>query len=293
MIRYLEAPSTAPTKKPKFGPRIPRIGSQGWWYLEAYKERTGYTKLWDHLTEYELARNKALAELDYKILGYSLTGAPDQIIEEEDIEYPIPYPCKITHKPHWFPDLKTISYKDYQVWSWAAAVKALDLPISKEAESWYNFLNLDQTKVEAVTVLDFFKKDNQKKLAADIEFDLTAAHPSSRLISSVKFNIPEASFYNALNNTLEDNHPFPVTEGGFAIKEEFLKYYLEQRLEEYLALGGTKELITWEIINTGKKIADPFYWDLWADLDKLRIRYKRFCAERHLNPEEEEGDTLL
>jgi hypothetical protein len=80
-----------------------------------------------------------------------------------------------------------ISYKDYQVWSWAAAVKALHLPISKEAESWYNFLDLDQTKVEAVAVLDFFKKDNQKKLTADAEFDLTTAHPSSKLISSIKF----------------------------------------------------------------------------------------------------------
>ncbi len=91
-------------------------------YQEAQKGGKGYTKLWDHLAEYELARNNALAELDYKILGFSLSGAPDQVTEEEDIEYPIPYPCKITHKPHWFPTLKTITFKDCQVWSWEAAI---------------------------------------------------------------------------------------------------------------------------------------------------------------------------
>ena len=76
VIRYLEAPSTAPIKKPRFGPKIPRIGSQGWWYLEAQKEKKGYTKLWDHLIEYELARNKALAELDNKILGFQPDRSP-------------------------------------------------------------------------------------------------------------------------------------------------------------------------------------------------------------------------
>jgi hypothetical protein len=104
-------------------------------------------------------------------------------------------------------------------------VKALDLPISKEAESWYNFLDLDQTKVEAVAVLDFFKKDNQKELTADAEFDLTTAHLSSKLISSIKFDIPEASFYNTLDDSFKDDHPIQLTEGGFAIKEDFLKYY--------------------------------------------------------------------
>ncbi len=83
-----------------------------------------------------------------------------------------------------------------------------------------------------------------------------------------------------------------MTEGGFAIKKHFLKDYLEQRLEEYLALGGTKELITWEIVNTGKKVADPFYWDLWADSDNLRIRYNLYCAEKHIDPEEEEEGNI-
>jgi hypothetical protein len=76
VYHHLEAPSAAPTKKPRFGPRIPRIGSQGWWYHEAQKEGKGYTKLWDHLTEYKLARNKALAELDNKILGFQPDRSP-------------------------------------------------------------------------------------------------------------------------------------------------------------------------------------------------------------------------
>ena len=296
MYHHQKTSTTAPIKKPKIEARPPRIGSQGWWYQEAQKQGKGYTRLWDHLTEYEVAKYKAIAELDYKVLGIGLTGAPDQLTEEdieEDIEYPIPYPCRITHKPHWFPILKTITYQDYQLWSWTAAIKALDLPISKEAETWYNYMNLDQIKLEVTEVLSFFKKDKERKLKAEAESLLNSLKQDSKLIKSIKFDIPTAYFYSSLNNSLNDKRPIPVTKEGFTIRTGFLKLYLEQRLEEYLALGGTKELTTWEVINQGKKVANPFYWDLWADLDILRIKYKLYCAEHYIDPEVEEGDIQV
>jgi hypothetical protein len=298
VYQHQKTPNAAPTKKPRFGPRLPRIGSQGWWYREAQKSGQGYTTLWDHLTEYELAKNKAIAELDYKVLGLGLTGAPDQLTEEdlenEDVEHPVSYPCRITHKPHWFPTLKSITYQDYQLWSWTAAIKAVDLPISDEAASYYYYLDLDQTKLEAAEVLSFFKKDKERKLTAEAEVLLNSPKQDSKTIKSVKFDIPAATFYSSLNNTLNDDRPIPVTEGGCAIRTKFLKLYLEQRLEEYLALGGTKELTIWEVVNQGKKVADPFYWDLWADLDYLRIKYNQYCNQHFIDPEvEEEGDIQL
>jgi hypothetical protein len=42
------------------------------------------------------------------------------------------------------------------------------------------------------------------------------------------------------------------------IRKKFLKFYLEQHLEEYLALGGLKELIDREpMIAAGVKLLDP------------------------------------
>lgn len=152
---------------------------------------------------------------------------------------------------------------------------------------------MDQTKLEAVEVLSFFKKDKERKLTAEGNFDLISSHLNSKVISSFKFDIPEATFYSSLNSSLNNDCPIPVTKEGFAIKTVFLKLYLERRLEEYLALGGTKELTIWEVINQRKKLADPFYWDLWGDLNNLRIKYKLFCAEKYIDPEVEEEDTQV
>jgi hypothetical protein len=56
----------------------------------------------------------------------------------------------------------------------------------------------------------------------------------------------------------------PITENGLLIRKKFLKYYLEQHLWEYLALGELKELLDRQpLIEEGYKLPEPFYWDLW------------------------------
>ena len=295
MYQNPQTPNAAPTKKPRFGPKLPKHGSIHWWYREAQKKGRGYTTVWDQVTEYQLAKYKAIAELDYKVLGLGLTGAPDELkeedLEDEDVEHPTIYPCRIAHKPHWFPTLKTITYQDYQLWSWAAAIKAQDLSSSQEADCYYFYLDLDQTKLEAAEVLSFFKKDKERKLTAEAEVLLNSPKQDFKTIKSVKFDIPAATFYSTLNDTLEDTRPIPVTEEGYPIRTKFLKLYLEQRLEEYLALGGTKELTEWEVLNRGlRSPLNPFYWDLWADLDHLRVKYNQWCNQHFINPEVEEEE---
>jgi hypothetical protein len=80
---------------------------------------------------------------------------------------------------------------------------------------------------------------------------------------------------------LDDPRPTPVTRSGLIIKKKFLKLYLEERLQEYLALGGTKELIEREQF-MGRNLPDPFYWNLWADLQTVRTRYQFYCIESTL-----------
>ena len=63
---------TLSNKKPKFGPKI---ATKEWW-IQRIKDTPGpkYTELWTHIPKYQLARFKALAEIDYNFLGKELEG---------------------------------------------------------------------------------------------------------------------------------------------------------------------------------------------------------------------------
>jgi hypothetical protein len=63
------------------------------------------------------------------------------------------------YQPHWFPELRSITWRNYQVWSWLTAAKALQCPISTEADTSHNYLNREHTKLEAAELLGVFKPD--------------------------------------------------------------------------------------------------------------------------------------
>ena len=248
----------------------------------------------DSIPKYQLARFKALAELDYKILGREWEGAPDHPDNLEAGQQAV-HPTKIVYQPHWFPELMSMTWKNFQVWAWLAATKALKSTISTEADTWHSYLDLEETKLEAAEVLGIFKPENyHQELPVEVEWDLNTVPPRAiaRPISSIQFNILERYIYRNLNKTLDDPRPTPITSSGLIIKNEFLKHYLEERFQEYLALGGTKELVEREQF-MGKDLPDPFYWNLWADIETVRSRYKYYCVEEHLKPEEDEEDSLV
>jgi hypothetical protein len=37
---------------------------------------------------------------------------------------------------------------------------------------------------------------------------------------------------------------------------------------------------------------DPFYWDLWANLEHLRESYMEYCAQEHFDPEASEEERV-
>jgi hypothetical protein len=77
------------------------------------------------------------------------------------------------------------------------------------------------------------------------------------------------------------------------IRKKFLKVYLEECLAEYLALGGLNELIKRvPLVEAGHNLPDPFFWDLWANLEHLRASYSEYCAQEHLNPEASEEESV-
>jgi hypothetical protein len=68
---------------------------------------------------------------------------------------------------------------------------------------------------------------------------------------------------------------------------------LEQCLWEYLALGRFQELLDRQpLIKAGYKLPDPFYWDLWGNLDHLRENYIDHCQEEHFDQEAHEEESV-
>ncbi len=90
-----------------------------------------------------------------------------------------------------------------------------------------------------------------------------------------------------LNTSVRDHRQIPTIDGALhPIRTDFVKIYLEQRLWEYLALGGIKELVERKpLLDKGYQLPAPFYWDLWGDLDNLRKEYLEWCEEEGVNPE--------
>ncbi len=84
---------------------------------------------------------------------------------------------------------------------------------------------------------------------------------------------------------MQDSRLIPITERGEPIRMRFLRQYIGERLKEYLALGGLKELLDRKpLIQAGHKLPDPFY---------LRESYQEHLAEDLFGPssdEEEEGE---
>jgi len=268
-------------KKPKFGPKV---ATQAWWIEEIKRNPIyQYTEEWAKHSEYQVARWKVLAELDYKVLGTStLRGAPG---------FGQAYPPRIQYKPFWFKPLIGADFKVFQLWSWLEAIKSLGLPISEEADRWYRHTSTEDLKEGAIKLLGIFKEETSPVLEDYSEYELV--YPTTPLINSIVLDIPVGPYYKYLNKTIKDSSYFPTTESGLVIRKKFLEVYLEERLAEYLALGGLNELIQRvPLIEAGHKLPDPFFWDLWANLEHLRESYTEFCAQEHFNPEASEEESV-
>jgi len=97
-----------PNKKTRFGPKV---ASRNWWIDRIKITQPKYTSYWTPCTKYQIGQFKALAGLDYQVLGerVSTEGAPDSGLARK-------YPIKLAEKPFWLTwDYKT--FKDFKVWT--------------------------------------------------------------------------------------------------------------------------------------------------------------------------------
>jgi hypothetical protein len=258
-------------KKPRFGPKV---ATSGWWLDKA--NTTPTTSKWTELSTYKLGRCRVLAEYDFLILGEEKGEQEEQII----------YPARLNQKPHYFEKVGTLEWKDFRLYSWLNTTKALNLPLSSEAITWLEYLSTKGNQVAAAHFLDRFREENQIPFDILQEEEYNTGPQQPPLISSVKLNIPKGEWFKGLNNSLQDDRYIPTIDcWQVVIKPWYIKIYLEERFEEFLALGGLKELLERRpLIEAGHKLPDPFYWDLWGDLDHLRESYSEYCAQQHIDP---------
>jgi len=211
-----------PNKRTRFGPKV---ASRDWW-IERIKINKPDTSYWTHFTKYQIAQFKALAELDYQVLGETVSteGAPDSSLA-------VKYPPKLKEQPFcltW--DYKT--FKDFKLWTWLQATKALDLPISEKTESWFNYFSIESNQIKAKELLDPFRKEKQKEFNFLLQEEYNLVFPTASRISSVHFTVPSGDPFEDLeiNETLQDSGLIPLTEAGEPIRKRLIKQYLQERL---------------------------------------------------------------
>jgi hypothetical protein len=71
-------------------------------------------------------------------------------------------------------------------------VKALESPLGQEANTWHNFLDRHQTRLEGVDILGRFKKECKvpdKDLPYQVQFDLNSVPPQTKYINTIQFEI--------------------------------------------------------------------------------------------------------
>jgi hypothetical protein len=167
----------------------------------------------------------------------------------------------------------------------------LGLLISEEADKWYTHTSTEDLKEGAIKLLGIFKEEFAPEFNDYLESEYRCVYPTTPLIETIVLDILVGPNYKYLNNTIKDSSYFPTTECGQVIKKKYLKVYLEECLAEYLALGGLNKLIQRvPLVEAG--LPDPFYWDLWANLEPLRESYIEYCAQEHFNPEDSEEESV-
>jgi hypothetical protein len=100
--------------------------------------------------------------------------------------------------------------------------------------TWFNYFSIESNQVQAKELLAPFRKESQKAFDTFLEQEYTSVYPNTSSISTIEFDTPRENLYRDLyiNRTIQDTRYIPTTEDSLVIRKKFLKYYLEQHLEE-------------------------------------------------------------
>jgi hypothetical protein len=131
----------------------------------------------------------------------------------------------LAEKPFWL-TWSFSAFKEFRLWTWIQGTKALDPPISDQAEIWFNYFSIESNQVKAKELLDPFRKENQKEFVFLLEEEYNLVKPTASLISTIEFSTPTRDPFSNLtiNSNLQDSRYIPINESGLVIRKRFIKH---------------------------------------------------------------------
>jgi hypothetical protein len=260
------------------------LASREWFIKKLKEDHTFIFK--PKVPEYLIKKQRAIAYLDYKWLARRLEGAPDEDSLEYLFQAPRTYPTRIYYKPHWFnASLEDLSEQDFFIWSFLEACAHENLPISQEAACWRDYVGVQDNWLRQNEILEKFKRpDEFPRYSAAVEKEIKQLTENKYhlTINEVEFEYPVE--LELINKKVLDYRPIPSHANGKQFPKPFIKWYLEKRVNEWLAAGGYVE---WKTnfqffvrfsehpFAGGRLFLKAFYWDLWGDLAHVRLEYQR------------------
>jgi hypothetical protein len=125
-----------------------------------------------------------LVSLHYQVLGerVSTQEAPDSGLA-------VKYPIKLEEKPFWV-TWENKTFKDFKLWTWLQANKQLDLPLSEQAATCFNYFSIESNQIKAKELLDPFRKENRKDFDFQLQAEYNLVYPTARPITSIQLIVP-------------------------------------------------------------------------------------------------------
>lgn len=268
---------------------VARLASDHWWINEIAKNQLPSKKI---DSQWRVIICKAYAERDYLHLGNYVEGAPDHQLEQEVILSLTPeetyervkYPRKLSYRPFWFPTFKSVDDYTFTLWLFLKNCADEDLVASKRSIQWYEHINAIAPDLQEELYYLLKRFQRPRRLITVSRYVKTQIDRAERLGQERIVNvIPEYPCkLPALNGSVQDWRPIPTDYLGRKIPASFLKWYLERRIDEWLALGAEKD--QWQRVNQyylqtqqgtiGRAdLLQPFYWNVWANLSHFRNEF--------------------
>jgi hypothetical protein len=168
--------------------------------------------------------------------------------------------------------LEDLSAQDFFIWSFLEACTHESLPISQEAARWRDYVGVQDTWLKQNEILEKFKPpDEFPRYSAAVEKEIKRLTENKYHLTINEVEFEYLVELELINKKVLDYRPIPNHANGKQFPIPFIKWYLEKRVNEWLAEGGYVE---WKTnfqffikflehpIAGGRLFLKAFYWDL-------------------------------
>jgi hypothetical protein len=226
--------------------RLLHLGSDEWYIDEIKAEYTdskkkGYERV--EIGEYICKILRGYAEADFEFLGQKLPGVPDKIEPGTQGDIGTGFiPTRLQYQPYWLElNPRVASYSTFRLYHWLKNCQHWDTRVHINSTYWLHIIETQVLEEESYLALAPFRKPAEDPiLSAEAQADLDYLLAQDEEASSVR-DI-ELKFHQVedLNHHIADDRPIPTYQGGVKLEIPVLQWYLSNKIEEWVALGGER-----------------------------------------------------